>query len=123
MKLNFLHYFRLVISAFVLSIASGLIILIAGFVFKWVSPVQYSNALFLTATIFFISALVIVLIGIPSRIKSIQQDPQPDGELSVRRQAKKWFGDILKVYGLFMLFLLTSIFLFGISILVGSLAG
>ena len=115
---------RILISAIVFSLVSGIVVLITGLVLGWKTSTQFSDGFFWAGAIMMSLGLLSVLGAISERTVSGLQNSQSAVSLDIEARYKLWAADISRGYNLLAFLGISGLLLLGmagLAILVGRL--
>jgi hypothetical protein len=115
---------RILISAILFSLISGIVVLITGLVLGWKTSTQFSDGFFWAGAIMMSLGLLSVLGAINERTVSGLQNSQSAVSLNIEARYKLWAADISRGYNLLAFLGISGLLLLGmagLAILVGRL--
>ncbi len=115
---------RILVSAILLSLVSGIVVAIAGIILGWQTSTQFSDGFFWAGAIVISIGFVNLLGMFYQRTVSGLPYSQSAVHLDVAERFKIWNADILRGYNLLAFLLISGLLLFGLSglaILIGKL--
>lgn len=110
------------IAAAIALVAGGITVII-GLRLGWQTPREYSDGLFWAAMILAGLGLMSVLGGYGMHTNPTLRTSETAGEMTLSRRSKRWISDLEQDWQILILMALSGAVLFGMSILVDSLAG
>jgi hypothetical protein len=121
MKRQHVPVLRLVGIVFGLTLLVSLVVLIVGLVFRWGTPVQYSNSLFGAGVIFIMLGTLSVTGGFEQRADFSITYAESAGQASISERAQRMVAEINQRYGAMIFLLSTGLLLIAISITIHQL--
>lgn len=108
---------RILVIAIILSIISGIVVMVIGLIVKWNSPTQFSNALFVAGVIEITIGLLFIMGAQNERTVSGLHTSQPGVYLSTTDRFKLWESELTRGYNILALLGTSGLLLFGQSAL------
>jgi hypothetical protein len=112
---------RLLATTLIFAIIIGTIVACIGWLLRWHSTTQFSNALFWPGAILIGFGLLSVMGGYRNRSSFGVLYSQSAGDMSMRERTQRWVTDATQGYSTFIFLCLTGGFLVGMAILIGSI--
>jgi hypothetical protein len=112
---------RILISAILFSLISGILVVITGILLGWKTSIQFSDGFFWAGAILISIGFLSVLGGINERAMSGPYYSQSALHLTMAERSKLWTEDILQGYNILGFLGTSGVLLFGIAFLVGRL--
>jgi hypothetical protein len=115
------HILRPVGIALGLALLISLVILMVGFVLKWNTSVQFSNAFFVAGAIAIVIGTFSVTGGFEQRANFGMTYAESAGQASISERTQRMMADINQRYGVLILMIGTGILLIAISVAISRL--
>lgn len=108
---------RLLISALLIALVLGLLIVLMGLIFQWKTTTQFSNGFFWAAVILIIAGILSVA-GLKTGGSFGVVYSQSAGDMNIVERGKRWVDDITRGYNTFLLLLIIGLILAAIAVLI-----
>lgn len=115
---------RILISSILLSLVSGIVVMVIGLVSKWNTPAQFSNGFFVAGAILLSIGLIFVAGTQNEHTQSGQVYNWSAVKMDISERYKLWESDISSGFGKLAFFGASGLLLFGqsaLALLVGKL--
>ena len=96
--------------------AIGGAIVLIGWLLKWNTATQFSDAFFLTGALIIVLGALSVMGGYSVRSSFGVIYSQSAGDMNTYERSKRWIADITQAYSMFVLLLLVGLYLIGIAV-------
>jgi len=118
MKKSFL---RLLVTTLLLAIIIGALVSIVGWLLRWHTTTQFSNALFWPGAILIVFGILSVMGGYSMRSNFGMLYSQSASDMNLRERTQRLAADMTQGYSTFIFLCLTGVFLIGLAVLIGSI--
>jgi hypothetical protein len=112
---------RLLATTLILTFIIGAIVACIGWLLRWHSTTQFSNAMFWPGAILIVLGLLSVTGGYGMRSNFGVLYSQSAGDMNLRERTQRWVSDMTQGYSTFILLCLTGAFLIGLAVLIGTI--
>jgi hypothetical protein len=113
------HILRLMGTVLSLTVLVSLIVLVFGLVFRWNTPVQFSNGFFMAGVLVIVLGLFSVAGGFGQRANFSMTYAESVGQASLAERTQRMMADINQRYGSMIIMVFVGILLLGVSVVIG----
>jgi hypothetical protein len=112
---------RLLLKTFIAACFIGFLTLVIGWFLKWNSNTLFSNGFFVAGAVLIVLGLLSVVGGYSLRGDKFLQYSQSAGDMNTFERSRRWIADTMQGYSMFIVLLLTGLYLIGFAALIPNL--